>query len=215
MKNINDDCTPLKVVQKLLTSTVGERDFSAQETCHLLLMLPMVRSSRDFVVLSLDGSREVDNILEQDKPVTVESQLDQYCARPDTGDFNQLSLLEFVEWYKIPKKKGVAFILRKKEVLVIPRPYCSPDPDGLQCEQYCRQKLMLHQLFRQLEDLLAGYQSHEDAYAAFLKSEKAPISLADDIQQLEMAQKEKCVNDDNEVRDDMYTTGFHTYKIEK
>ena len=118
MKNINDDGTPLKVVQKLLTSTVGERDFSAQETCHLLLMLPMVRSSRDFVVLSLDGSREVDNNLEQDKPVTVESQLDQYCARPDTGNFNQLSLLEFVEQYKIPKKKRVAFILRKKEVLV-------------------------------------------------------------------------------------------------
>ena len=72
---------------------------------------------------------------------------------------------------------------------------------------------MLHQPFRQLEDLLAGYQSHEDAYAAFLKSEKAPISLADNIQQLEMAQKEKCVNDDNEVRDDMYTSGYHGYKI--
>ena len=129
MKNINDDGTPLKVVQKLLTSTVSERDFSAQKTCHLLVMLPMVRSSRDFVVLSLDGSREVDNNLEQDKPVTVESQLDQYCACPDTIDFNQLSLLEFVERYKIPKKKGVAFILRKKEVLVIPRPYCSPEPD--------------------------------------------------------------------------------------
>ena len=41
MKSIKDDGTPLKVVQKLLTSTVGEWDFSAQETCHLLLMLPM------------------------------------------------------------------------------------------------------------------------------------------------------------------------------
>ena len=215
MKSINDDGTPLKVVQKLLTSTVGERDFSAQETCHLLVMLPMVRSSRDFVVHSLDGSLEVDNNLEQDKPVTVKSQLDQYCARPDTGDSNQLTLLEFVERYKIPKKKGVAFILRKKEVLVIPRPYCSPDTDGPQYEQYCRQNLMLHQPFCQLEDLLAGYQSHEDAYAAFLKSEKAPISLADDIQQLKMAQKEKCVNDNNEVRDNMYTSGFHTHKIKK
>ena len=111
-------------------------------------MLPMVRSSRDFVVLSLDGSREVDDNLEADKPVTVESQLHQYCARPDTGEFNQVTLLEFVEQYKIPKKKGVAFIPRKKEVLVIPRPYFSPDPDGPQYEQYCRQKLMLYQPFR-------------------------------------------------------------------
>ena len=67
MKSVNDDGTPLKVVQKLLTSTVGERDFSAQETCHLL-MLPMVRASRDFVILSLDGSRQVDDRLEEDKP---------------------------------------------------------------------------------------------------------------------------------------------------
>ena len=70
IKNINDDGIPLKVVQKLLTSTVGERDFSTQETCLLLLMLPMVRLIRDFVVLNLDGSREVDDNLEADKPVT-------------------------------------------------------------------------------------------------------------------------------------------------
>ena len=32
---------------------------------------------------------------------------------------------------------------------------------------------MLYQPFHQFEDLLAGYQSHEDAYAAYLKSEKS------------------------------------------
>lgn len=47
----------LKVVQKIL------RDFLAQETCHLLLQLPMFRASRDFVILSLDSSREVDDNL--------------------------------------------------------------------------------------------------------------------------------------------------------
>ena len=160
-------------------------------------MLPMVRSCRDFVVLSLDGSQEVDDNLEADNPVTVDSLLDQYCTRPDTGDFNKVTLLEFVEQYKIPKKIGVAFIPRKKEMLVISRPYCSPDPDVPQYEQYCREKLMLHQLFRQLENLLAGYQSNEDAYAAFFKSEKALILLADDIQQLEIEQKETYVNVDN------------------
>ena len=37
MKNFKEDGTPVQVVQKQLTSTVGERDFSEQETCHLLL----------------------------------------------------------------------------------------------------------------------------------------------------------------------------------
>ena len=55
-------------------STVGERDFSVQETCHLLLMLLMITASRDFLVLSLDGSRQVYDNLDKDRPVTVDSQ---------------------------------------------------------------------------------------------------------------------------------------------
>ena len=62
MKSLKDDGNPLKVVQKLMISSVGERDFSAQETCHLLLQLPMYRASRDFTVLSLDGSRQLDEL---------------------------------------------------------------------------------------------------------------------------------------------------------
>src|SRR6185437_10490868 len=40
--------------QRLLLHTVAERDFSAQETCHLLLGLPLYHSSRQFVVLNLN-----------------------------------------------------------------------------------------------------------------------------------------------------------------
>ena len=43
----------LKTVQKLFINSVAERDYSAQETCHLLLQLPVIHSSRDFVVLSV------------------------------------------------------------------------------------------------------------------------------------------------------------------
>ena len=56
--------------------TVTERDYSVQETCHLLLQLPMVRTSRDFVYLSLDGSRQLDNQLEEGASVTVDFLLD-------------------------------------------------------------------------------------------------------------------------------------------
>ena len=59
VRNLKDDSTTLRVVQKLLMNSVGERDFSAQETCHLLLQLPLVKSTRDYVILSLDGSRQV------------------------------------------------------------------------------------------------------------------------------------------------------------
>ena len=56
VQHLQDDSSALKLIQKLLVNSVGERDFSAQETCHLLLQLPLVRSTRDYTILSLDGS---------------------------------------------------------------------------------------------------------------------------------------------------------------
>ncbi|CAB4435574.1 unnamed protein product [Rhizophagus irregularis] len=41
--------------QRLLLHTVSERDYSAQETCHLLLGLPLYHSSRPFVILNLNN----------------------------------------------------------------------------------------------------------------------------------------------------------------
>ena len=62
-RNLNDDSSALQVVQKLLINSVGERDLSAQETCHLLFQLPLVKSTRDHTTLSLDGSRQVQDML--------------------------------------------------------------------------------------------------------------------------------------------------------
>ena len=44
----------LSLVQKLLLHSVAERDISAQETCHLLLGIPLYHSSRSFVFLNLN-----------------------------------------------------------------------------------------------------------------------------------------------------------------
>ena len=46
VRSLKDGNRSLKVVQKLLIHTVGERDYSAQETCHILLQLPMYKASR-------------------------------------------------------------------------------------------------------------------------------------------------------------------------
>ena len=54
----------------------------------------------------------------------------------------------------MPKELSAEPTLRRKEVIVIVRPYCSPDHNGPQYEQYCRQKLMLHVSFRQVTEPL-------------------------------------------------------------
>ena len=71
----------LKAVQKLLIHSVGDRDYSAQETCHILLQLPMFKASRDFIVLSLDGSGAVEDNLQHHDRATAPSILDHYTAR--------------------------------------------------------------------------------------------------------------------------------------
>jgi hypothetical protein len=151
-------------------------------------------------VLSVDGSRQVDDRLDEgNDEVTVDSQLDHYCARPTTPHMDGLTLMEFVQRYRTPKKAGIHPICRRKEVVVIVRPFCSPDPQGPKYEQYCRQKLMLHQPFRQLDELLGGCENNAEAYSTFLRSGVVPPSIANDIRLLESARRENPENDDEEV----------------
>jgi hypothetical protein len=183
--SLKDGNTSLKAVQKLLINSVGERDYSAQETCHLLMQLPMFKASRDFIVLSLDGSRAVEERLEEHHHATAISILDHYMRRPNSAPLDDITLLEFARQYTMPKTPGSKPSRRSKCVVVISRPYCSPDPAGPKYEQYCRQSLMQHKSFRIVDDLLNGHTTFVDAYAAYLQSGSVPPSLEDDIQRLQ------------------------------
>ena len=199
VRNLKEDSTSLKAVQKLLINSVGERDYSAQETCHLLLQLPMFRASRDFVMLNLDGSRAVEEHLAEDQPATTLSALDHYVARPATPQFQDMTLLHFVQHFSMPKESGSEPSLRRKKVVVIVRPYCSPDPHGPKYEQYCQQKLMLHVSFRHRNELLGDSDTFAAAYATFLQNGNVPLSLEDDIHRLEQLSQQPSEIDTTEV----------------
>ena len=85
--------------------------------------------------------------------------------------------------------------------------YCSPDPNGLQYEQYCHINLMLHMLFRQLQHLLAGISTFTTAYAHFFCSGAVPSSLEDGIQHLKQQsiQSNEDSDDTNDQSDSQYT----------
>ena len=131
----------------------------------------MFKSSRDFIILSLDGSRAVEDHLEEGRHATALSIVDHYMERPDTPHFNSMTLLEFARQYSMPKTLGAEPTCR---IVVIPRPYVSPDPASEKYEQY----------FRHIDDLLSGYDTHINAYAAFLQSGQIPPSLEDDMYHL-------------------------------
>ena len=72
---------------------MGERDYSAQETCHLLVHLPLLKASRDFIVVHLDGSRAIDHLQETKEQLATPSFLDHYMGRPGTAQFNVINFL--------------------------------------------------------------------------------------------------------------------------
>lgn len=106
-----------------------------------------------------------------------------------------MTLLDYTQCYTTPKARGSNPTRRRKNVIVIVRPYCSPDPNGPKYEQYCKQKLMLHKAFRHVEELQGEYNTYSAAYAIFLQSGNVPPSLEDDIHRLEQTQQP--TNDDN------------------
>ena len=71
------------------------RGNSTQETCHLLLQLPMFKASRDFIILSLDGSRAAEDKLEERQRATALSIVEHYMGCPDSALFNSMTLQEF------------------------------------------------------------------------------------------------------------------------
>ena len=168
-------------MQKLLINSVGERDFSAQETCHLLLQLPLVKSTRDYTILSLDGSRQVEERPEDGcSRATVHSILDHYVQRPADSVFEDMTLLSFTRYYSMPKDLSTA-PKRQKMKIVSVQPYC---PNGTKYEQYCQQKLMLHVPFRHVDQLKGSCETFTEAYTIFLQSGNVPPSLQDDIRRL-------------------------------
>ena len=153
VRGLKEGNSSLKAVQKLLINTVGERDYSAQETCHLVLQLPMLKGSRDFVILSLDGFRAIEDRLEEGQRATALSIVDHYMASPNSPHFNNMTLLEFARQYSMPKSLGAGQTHQNRRIVVIPRPYVSPDPGSDKYEQYCRQSLMQHKYFRHMDSV--------------------------------------------------------------
>lgn len=157
----------------------------------------MYKVSREFIVLSLDGSRAVKDHIQQDSQATALSILDHYIARPSTPIFNTMTIIQYTQQYTMPKDLGAQPNRRNKKVIVITRPHISPDPAGPKYEQYCQHSLMKHKSFREVTDLLAGHNTYAEAFTDLLQAEDIHPSLEEDILHLQQHQQQKTAN--NEV----------------
>jgi len=144
--NLDPDDSLKGLSQKLLIHSVGERDYSAQETCHLLQSLPLYHSSRTYVTVNTYNDsasfrvkkRQVgitDGILEINSSI-----VHAYKHRPITVEFRNVSLLEFATNFKTVKDE----IKRRKpgkEAVVIVLPYIQKNDKD---PSYCRYMIIFN-----------------------------------------------------------------------
>jgi ATP-dependent DNA helicase PIF1 len=171
---VNDRAPLLSFISKMLNKLIGERDWSAQEVSHILLQLPVQKSSR--MLVSLDcRPEEVQHdliVLESGEVTAQRSALRRYRDRlKDTGHGNAalpgLSLfdcLQHWDWLKWTIRP------RAKPRVINYFPRYPNDPNSSTYSDYCRVKLMLHHPFVAWEDLLTvdgqTYGSYTDAFRA-------------------------------------------------
>ena len=110
LRTNSDSCTALR---SAMMRSVGERDFSAQETGHMLLSLPLVSCTYTFVTVSLDASRR----LREDRGVTgellVASVLDHYAVCTDLLELNSYTFIsQYTVHHSTIQKRATPVIVR-------------------------------------------------------------------------------------------------------
>jgi len=83
----------------------GERDYSAQETAHMILSLPLVAKLLAIILLQFNGERRLQND-ELDELVLDQSNIDHYSNQTL---YLNLSLIQFFSTYFVQNKDAIIF----------------------------------------------------------------------------------------------------------
>ena len=129
-----------------MMKSIGEQDFSAQETMHQLLSLNLHSSTFKVKSFNLNGSRRVQTHVDKStKSGTNDSFLDIYAQRKqfvqDLPDVMSMNFLDFATHYKVTHGK-----LQKKPDNIVPNvfPEYSPNPKGQNFSMFCKFQLLTY-----------------------------------------------------------------------
>jgi len=165
------------VVAKFMNKLIAERDWSAQEVCHLLLDIPLSEGSRN--VVTLDCRQE------DDRSATYElkdgqlrgyglSDYEKYKRRPDGVE--DVTFLDFLLHFNHStyKRRPRA---RPRVISYFPR--YKGDPSHPQYPEFCRIKLILHHPWREYEEVATytdgfGAPDYVASYQACVDSHQHP-----------------------------------------
>ena len=177
---------------------LGERDFSAQETMHLLMSLKLHSCSFKVIPISLTGSRKVRKPTDCESNVqnegaessTENSLLDGYAHREnydDSPESDNMNLAQFAKKYKV--FKGPLVTLPNN---VVPRifPTYSPNPAGSNFALYRKFQLLRYKPWKHSENNIWGCENPSDetlvhAWHDFLQTPYAERNVPDWVDKLQ------------------------------
>ena len=193
VQNVEVNSDPQKAIKKVVMKTLGERDYSAQETMHHLLSLKLYSSSFNVIPVSLNGSRQVytnnsfDNgnaSCTSDSPLDVYANRHQYDSSPETMNLN---FVQFSTKYKIDNGK-----LTKLPDNVVPRifPTYSSNPKGQNFPKYCKYQLLRYKPWKHTQnDALGNQEPCDEVFVSqwqeFLQTAYAHANVPDWFDKLE------------------------------
>jgi hypothetical protein len=172
MPHVSDRNPMLSFVSKLMNKLVGERDYSAQEICHILLGLPLQDDSR--VVQSVDcrphdrHARPIDITADGDIEESSTS-YDKYLQRPK--QMEDVTYVDFLTNWNFkarnPEKWAVWQPPARPRVLYY-YPKYKPIRSHHQWSDFCRVKILLNHPHRRPTNLLEVdgvlYDNYKSAY---------------------------------------------------
>lgn len=226
LKNTDNNSDAQKTMKKIAMRTLGQRDFRAQETMHLLLSLKLYSTTFNVLPVSLYGSRRINpNQHNASAPCTKDSLLDLYAKRlhyvKDFPDIKNMSLVEFIETYRLVKGKLV-----NQSSLIVPRvfPNYSPNPKGKFYSLFCKYQLLRYKPWTNNPNNAwnseePSDQTYINAWHEYLSSPEAVLhvpnweeKLHDAMQNAEIANTDNVavVEDETSQEEWMILASFHT-----
>jgi len=164
IKSSHLDSNSNTAIKRLMMKCLGERDFSAQETMHLLLSIKLHSSTFKVLLFSLNGSRRVETFPnKENSSATSDSFLDVYAKRSIyKGNFPNILDTNFVEFatkYKMSKGK---LIVRSDNIVPNIFPTHSPNPKGEYYTMYCKYQLLRYKPWKNSQNDAWGTTQPDD-----------------------------------------------------
>lgn len=207
VQRLTDESHSHTVFKSAVIKSIGERDFSAQETAHQLLSLPLISCTFNFVALSLDNSRSLTKNEQSGEQFLNPSLLDHYGLRSELHDINLIEFVSTNTFHNGELKK------RTTEVIVRTFPQYSSNPRGQHYGRYCKYQLIQYKPWSGSPANSWGDVSDTDsnciaAYHNFL-STPAATKCPQFSQDLDQAQHYLAENEDSDSETDEPTQIEH------